>query len=100
MEYVNNNKTMMTSEQNDAFHHIINCVENLTENIFFLDAPGDTGKTFIINLLLAKIRSFGEIALGVASSEIASTLIHGGKIAHSMSKLPIDLNINILQFLI
>jgi hypothetical protein len=29
----------------------------------------------------------------VTSSEIASTLIHGGKIVHSMFKLPIDLNI-------
>lgn len=49
MEYVNNNKTMMTSEQNNVFNHVINCVEESTGNIFFLDAPGGTGKTFIIN---------------------------------------------------
>ncbi|XP_060855199.1 ATP-dependent DNA helicase pif1-like [Metopolophium dirhodum] len=83
----------MTSEQNNVFNHVINCVEESTGNIFFLDAPGGTGKTFIINLLLAKIRSSGKIAIGVASSGIASTLIHGGKTAHSMFKLPIDLNI-------
>jgi len=81
-EYVNNNKTMMTSKQNYAFNHIINCVENSTGKIFFLDASGGTGKIFIINLLLAKIRSFGKTASSVASSEIASKLIHGGKTAH------------------
>ncbi|XP_022176581.1 uncharacterized protein LOC111037986 [Myzus persicae] len=83
----------MTSEQNNVFNHVINCVEESTGNIFFLDAPGALEKTFIINLLLAKIRSSGKIAIGVASSGIASTLIQGGKTAHSMFKLPIDLNI-------
>ncbi|KAL4132398.1 hypothetical protein QTP88_009552 [Uroleucon formosanum] len=34
----------------------------------FLDAPGGTGKTFLINLLLAQIRSSGKVALAVASS--------------------------------
>jgi len=31
--------------------------------ILFLDAPGGTGKTFLVNLILAKIRSEGKIAL-------------------------------------
>jgi hypothetical protein len=93
MEYVNNKTNLMTTEKNNVFNHVINCVEKSTGNVFFLDAPGGTGKTFIINLLLAKIRSSGKIAIGVASSGIASTLIHGGKTAHSMFKLPIDLNI-------
>jgi len=56
--------TMMTSEQDYAFNNKFNCVENSTENIFFLDATGGTGKTFSINLLLVKVQSFGKIALG------------------------------------
>ncbi|RCN39175.1 hypothetical protein ANCCAN_14900 [Ancylostoma caninum] len=59
--------------------------------VFFLDAPGGTGKTFVINLLLAEIRKQNEIAVAVASSGIASTLLEGGRTAHSALKLPLDL---------
>ncbi|XP_029652810.1 uncharacterized protein LOC115225976 [Octopus sinensis] len=59
--------------------------------IFFLDAPGRTGKTFHMNLLLAKIRQKIRILIAVASSGIAATLLHGCRTAHSAFKLPLDL---------
>nr|XP_042903716.1 ATP-dependent DNA helicase PIF1-like [Parasteatoda tepidariorum] len=52
-----------------------------------LDAPGGTGKTFIISLILAEIRSNNGIALAVASSGIVATLLDGGKTAHSVFRL-------------
>lgn len=58
--------------------------------VFFLDAPGGTGKTFLINLLLAQIRSSGKVALAVASSGIAATLLSGSRTAHSTFKLPLN----------
>jgi len=54
----------------------------------FLDAPGGTGKAFLINLLLAQIK--GKVALAVASSGIAATLLSGGRTAHSTFKLPLN----------
>ena len=60
--------------------------------LFFVDGPGGTGKTFLINLLLAKVRSEGRIALAVASSGIAALLLDGGRIAHSRFKIPIKLH--------
>jgi hypothetical protein len=57
-----------------------------------LDAPGGTGKTFLISLILAKIRSQQKIALAVASSGIAATLLDGGRTAHSPFKLPLDVH--------
>ncbi|XP_055589718.1 ATP-dependent DNA helicase pif1-like [Uranotaenia lowii] len=59
--------------------------------IFFIDAPGGTGKTFLISLLLASIRSRPDIALAVASSGIAATMLEGGRTAHSAFKLPLNL---------
>ena len=51
-----------------------------------MDAPGGTGKTFVTDLILAKIKCQGKIALAVASSGIAATLIAGGRMAHSTFK--------------
>lgn len=51
--------------------------------LFILDVPSGTGKTFLINMLLAYIRSQGEIALTLASSGITATLLDGGKTTHS-----------------
>lgn len=59
--------------------------------LFFLDSPGGTGKTFLLNLLLAKIRKAHDVALAVASSGIAATLLSGGRTAHSVFKLPLNL---------
>lgn len=60
--------------------------------VYYIDAPGGTGKTFLLNLILAKVRAQGNIALAVASSGIATTLLSGGRTAHSTFKLPINLN--------
>ncbi|GFS28181.1 uncharacterized protein TNIN_184851 [Trichonephila inaurata madagascariensis] len=46
-------------------------------------APGSTGKTFLISIILATIRSQNNIALAIASAGIATTLLDGGLLAHS-----------------
>ncbi|KIH66756.1 hypothetical protein ANCDUO_02916 [Ancylostoma duodenale] len=66
-------------------------IRNGNGGLFFLDAPGGTGKTFLTNLLLAEIRKQNEIAVAVASSDTAATLLDGGRTAHSALKLPLDL---------
>ena len=47
-------------------------------------------KTFLLNLLLAKVRQMGKIAVAVAFSGIAATLLSGGRTAHSAFKLPLN----------
>lgn len=59
-----------------------------------MDAPGGTGKTFLIKLILAGIRSQNHIALAIASSGIAATLLDGGRTAHSALKLPLNIHTN------
>lgn len=65
----------------------------ITRVNLFLDAPGGTGKTFLANLILAKVRQSGKIALAVASSGIAATLLSDGKTAHSTFKLPLTISL-------
>lgn len=92
-DYVNQNLPKLVPDQLKAFDTIIDSVTNKKGKIFFLDAPGGTGKTFLINLLLAQVRQSGKIALAVASSGIAATLLSGGKTAHSTFKLPLSVSL-------
>ncbi|KAK7097307.1 hypothetical protein V1264_004307 [Littorina saxatilis] len=54
-DYIQENEPKLVPDQREAYTKITHSA--LTENggIFFVDAPGGTGKTFLINLLLAKI---------------------------------------------
>lgn len=68
-------------------------IENNNGILFFLDGPGGAGKTFLANLILAKVRQSGKIAVAVASSGIAATLLNDGKTAHSTFKLPLTVSL-------
>ncbi|KIH61447.1 hypothetical protein ANCDUO_08283 [Ancylostoma duodenale] len=89
--FVQDNEPLLVPDQRLAYEAIMDMIRNGNGGLFFLDAPGGTGKTFLINLLLAEIRKQNEIAVAVASSGIAATLLDGGRTAHSALKLPLDL---------
>ena len=55
-------------EQRNAYDALCSAVENGRGGLFFLNGFGGTGKTFVINLTLAKLRSERKIAVAVASS--------------------------------
>ena len=80
------NEPKLVNGQLLAYNSVLKRVSFNEGKIFFLDAPGGTGKTFVTNLILAKIRSQRKIASAVASSGIATTLIAGGRMGHSTFK--------------
>ena len=84
----------LNPEQRHAHDRIVSSVETHAGQIFFLNGPGGTGKTFVYNTVCNTIRSRGLIVLCVASSGIASLLLHGGRTAHSMFKIPLAPNEN------
>jgi hypothetical protein len=59
---------------------------------FFVCGHGGTGKTFLWNAIIAKLRSNKKIVLAVASSGVASLLLPRGRTAHSRFKIPFDIN--------
>ncbi|KAL7308265.1 hypothetical protein PS15m_012274 [Mucor circinelloides] len=66
----------------------------LGPRIYFVDGPGGTGKTFLFNALLDRVRMEGEVAIAVASSGTAALLLKGGRTAHYMFKIPLEVNTN------
>ncbi|XP_076066096.1 uncharacterized protein LOC143039740 [Oratosquilla oratoria] len=83
---------MLNKEQREIFDAVIGVVGGKDRGKgkgFFFDAPGATGKSFLLNLLLDAVRSKRGIALAVASSGIVATVLHGGRTAHNMFKIPL-----------
>ncbi|GJU39517.1 helicase [Tanacetum coccineum] len=57
----------------------------------FIHGPGGTGKTFLYNTIIARLRSEQMIVLVVASLGIASLLLPAGRTAHSRFIIPLEL---------
>ena len=76
----------LTDEQRRIFDAILEAVQNNESKQFFVKARGGTGKTFLFNTILDKIRSSipgGGIALAMATTGIAANLLHLGRTFHS-----------------
>ncbi|GFR11773.1 ATP-dependent DNA helicase [Trichonephila clavata] len=76
----------LTNDQRLAYDLVMEHVRSRNHGILFLGAPRGTGKTFLFYLVLAEIRMKDDIALAVASSVIATTLLDKGRKEHSALK--------------
>jgi len=52
---VQENEVQITPAQQSVYQEILNSVTHHLEGTFFLDAPGGTGKIFLIYLILNKL---------------------------------------------
>nr|XP_027062743.1 uncharacterized protein LOC113689113 [Coffea arabica] len=84
----------LNSEQKNAYDLILAACFSTQGEAFFIDGPGGTGKTFLYRSLLATLRSQGYIAIAVATSGIAASILPGGHTAHSRFKIPLDFSKN------
>uniref|UniRef100_A0A914QDD0 ATP-dependent DNA helicase n=1 Tax=Panagrolaimus davidi TaxID=227884 RepID=A0A914QDD0_9BILA len=60
------------------------------DRLFFLQAPGGTGKTFVFNTIARILRENNYKVITVASTGIAAILLDGGQTAHSAFRIPLD----------
>ena len=85
--------TMLNPEQKQFFDQITTSISDFREQqLFFLYGDAGSGKTFLFNTLLNKIRSKNQIALAMSSTGISSMLLEGGNTAHSTLRIPISAN--------
>ena len=66
------NINMMNNGQKQIFEEIMHSVDNNSGRLFAIDAPGGTGKTFLLSTLLEKVRSSGKVAVATAYTGIAA----------------------------
>lgn len=76
-------------EQKQIYDLVIQSVYEKAGQCFFVYGYGGTGKTFLWNTIISRLRSEKHIVLAVASSGVAALLLPGGRTAHSRFKIPI-----------
>ena len=82
-----------TVEQSTIFNRILDAVKNGQPIQVFIDARGGCGKTYLLNTILAAVRSMEEggcAALAMATTGIAANLLDMGRTYHSRMKAPLD----------
>lgn len=91
IQSVQTNVPLLSSKQREVYDTLIKATDDGNGGLFILDAPGGTGKTFLMSLILATVRARSYIAVAIASSGIAATVLDGSRTAHSKLKLPLNL---------
>ncbi|KAK8809606.1 hypothetical protein WA158_000549 [Blastocystis sp. Blastoise] len=89
------NISLLNEGQRRVYESIMESVNNNEphrNNMFFIDGPGGTGKTFLYNTIIKSIRNNIDDVIAVAWTGIAATLLCGGKTSHSQFGLPFELN--------
>lgn len=82
----------LTPEQRFAFNKIVHAIDNRSsQQLFYLNGPGGSGKTYLYQTLISFIRGRGQIVNAYASSGIAATLMDDATTIHSGFGLPVPL---------
>lgn len=82
------NRQSFNTKQQESYKFVINSIyHNSAYNLFYLDGPGGSGKTYLYNTLIHEILGRGGQVIACASTGIASTLLLQGNTYHSSFKL-------------
>jgi hypothetical protein len=84
----------LNGDQREIFNKIMTALSlplhSHQRRLFFIDGPGGTGKSFLYNTLIEQISGIlRKNVIVLASSGIAALILHGGRTAHSVFKVPI-----------
>ena len=82
---------LLNEPQRRVFDQVLALAEAEEGGMVFVDAPGGTGKTFLLKAISAALRLRVEVLLAVMSSGIAATMLMGRSTAHKMFSIPLNL---------
>lgn len=81
---------LLNPDQSSLYSSVLDNIHSNTCGIIFLDALGQTGETFVLDLISANVRQNDDIAIAVASSCVAFTLLEDGCTARLAFKMSLD----------
>ena len=82
-------RSLMYEQQAALYDDVVEALNNNDNQVFFIDGPGGSGKTFVEEALLHYVRGQGQVALACAWSGVAATLLEGGRTCHSTFGFPV-----------
>jgi hypothetical protein len=85
---------MLNAEQMAGYDEIFNHVLKNKGQVFFVDDSDGTSKMHLYKALITKVRSMDHIIIATATSGIATSIMLGGRTAHSRFNIPIKLSGN------
>lgn len=86
--------SQFSDEQKAAAIKIYQAAVSGQGGIFYIQASGGCGKSFWANGVSAALRTAGHFTLMMAASGLAATVLDGGRTAHSVFGIPIELDEN------
>lgn len=86
---------LLATEQKIIFDAVIYALYNDDRNkLIFIDGPGGSGKSFVLNTIIQYLKKNNKESISVAWTGIAANLLTEGKTAHATLKLPFDITEN------
>lgn len=90
---------MLNSAQRDFYDFVTKGV-NLSlmdrsassQFLTFLDGPGGTGKTFLLNFIIHSYISQSKVVIAASSAGVSALLLHNGSTAHSAFGIPLSVD--------
>jgi len=83
------NERLMYPEQRALYEELKTAINAQQGGVFFIDAPGGTGKSFLTKTLLMHCRGLSRVAIACASSGIAATVYPLGHTVNAALKVPL-----------
>jgi hypothetical protein len=83
----------LTDAQRIIFNTVINALNGKNKiKCIFIDGPGGSGKSYLLNLLISYCNKHKKNVLADAWTGIAANLLKEGKTVHTTFKLPLNVN--------
>ncbi|OAV99820.1 hypothetical protein PTTG_25306 [Puccinia triticina 1-1 BBBD Race 1] len=83
-------KSTFNQNQLNFYNEVNLAIRRPGGTCFYLDGPGGTGKTYLLNTIIDLCSLEGKKVLAVASSGVAALLLKNGQTAHSAFNIPVD----------
>ena len=90
------NINSLSTKQRKIFDTVMNRLKNVinykNNKCYFIDGPGGSGKSYLLNTIITYLNQESISVLSVAWTGIAANLLINGRTSHITFKLPLNIN--------